>query len=177
MIKGKNISLRAMEFSDAELLYEWENDMEIWHFSNTLTPFSRFTLEQYVMNSHQDIFTNKQIRMMIDLEKDGQKGLTIGSVDLFDFEPMHRRAGVGILLLKDFRGKGHASEAIDLLIRYSSKTLNLHQLFCNIGTSNQESLNLFLGKNFTIAGTKKDWNYINKRWEDEVLLQLILEKD
>jgi len=169
--------MRAMEFSDAELLYEWENDTEIWHLSNTLTPFSRFTLEQYVMNSHQDIFTNKQLRLMIDLNRDGQQGLSIGSIDVFDFEPMHRRAGVGILLLKEYRGKGYASEAIDLLIQYASKTLNLHQLFCNIGANNQESLKLFLGRNFIIAGTKKDWNYINKKWEDEVMLQLIFEND
>lgn len=177
MIKGKNISLRAMEFSDAELLYEWENDMEIWHLSNTLTPFSRFVLEQYVMNSHEDIFSTKQLRMMIDLHNNESAGKAIGSIDIFDFEPMHRRAGIGILLLKEYRGKGYASEALDVLITYATKTLNLHQLYCNIGPENQDSLNLFLGKNFKIIGTKKDWNYINKSWHDEILMQLLLENE
>ena len=90
MIKGDKIFLRAMELSDAELMYQWENDMSIWHLSNTLTPFSKFTLEQYVMNAHQDIYTTKQLRLMIDLISERE---TIGSIDLFEFDPGHRRAG------------------------------------------------------------------------------------
>jgi diamine N-acetyltransferase len=145
MIKGKKITLRALELADAELLYQWENDMTLWHLSNTLTPFSKFTLEQYILNAHQDIFTIKQLRLMIDLVEENK---TIGSIDLFDFDPNHRRAGLGILILRDYRGKGYASEALDLMIDYGFQTLKLHQLFCNIGVSNKESLNLFTKKKF-----------------------------
>ena len=66
MLKNKNIELRAMEPSDVDLLYQWENNEALWHLSNTLAPFSRFVLDQYVMNSHKDIFTSKQLRLMID---------------------------------------------------------------------------------------------------------------
>jgi len=174
MIKGDNILLRAMELRDAELLYQWENDMSIWHLSNTLTPFSKFTLEQYVMNAHQDIYTIKQLRLMIDLA-DGHE--TIGSIDLFDFDPSHRRAGIGILILKDFRGKGYASEALDLIINYGFNTLKLHQVFCNIGIGNVESQNLFKKKDFNISAVKKEWNHTINGWEDELFLQLINEQN
>jgi diamine N-acetyltransferase len=174
MIKGEHIILRALELNDADLLYEWENDMEIWHLSNTITPFSRFTLEQYVLNAHQDIFTSKQLRLMIVL-KDSL--ITIGSIDIFEFDPMHRRAGLGILILKEYRGKGLASEALDLVISYAFSVLNLHQLFCNIGKSNTESLNLFSRKNFSIIGTKKEWVWDRNKWEDEIMLQYIRENE
>ena len=110
MLRSDNLILRAMELEDADILYGWENDMSIWHLSNTLTPFSRFTLEQYVMNAHQDFYTIKHLRMMIDLTDSPQGQKTIGSIDLFEFEPNHMRAGVGILLHKDYRKKGYASE-------------------------------------------------------------------
>ncbi len=177
MLRSDNLILRAMEPEDADILYGWENDMSIWHLSNTLTPFSRFTLEQYVMNANQDFYTIKHLRMMIDLTDSPQGQKTIGSIDLFEFEPNHMRAGVGILIHKDYRKKGYASEALDLMIDYAFGTLHLHQLFCNIGTDNPDSLKLFQNKNFIITGRKTDWVRINNKWKDEFLLQLINDND
>jgi diamine N-acetyltransferase len=172
-MKGKNIKLRAMEPSDIDLLYNWENDKTLWHISNTIAPFSMFVLEQYILSSHQDIYTNKQLRFMIDLKDGDTKKKTIGTIDLFEFEPTHKRAGVGILIDNQYRNKGYASESIELLINYCFNTLNLHQLFCNISSDNEVSLKLFEKHNFKIIGLKKEWAYINKKWTDEYLLQLI----
>lgn len=170
---GKNVTLRALEPSDVEILYNWENDMSIWHLSNMIMPLSRFTLEQYVLGANHDIYSSKQLRMMIDLVVPVNETVTIGSIDLFDFEPTHHRAGVGILILKDYRGKGYASEALDLLVDYAFNTLQLHQLFCNISPENTESIKLFTSRNFKLVGTKKEWNRIQNRWHDESLFQLL----
>ena len=170
---GNNVSLRALEPSDVEILYRWENDMTIWHLSTTIMPLSRFTLEQYVLGANHDIYSSKQLRMMIDLVAPVDDTVTIGSIDLFDFEPTHHRAGVGILLLTEYRGKGYASEALDLLIEYAFDTLQLHQLFCNISPGNTESIKLFTSRNFRLIGVKKDWNRIKNRWHDESLFQLL----
>ena len=172
MIVGENITLRAIEPEDIDLLYQWENDMESWHLSNTLTPFSRFALEQYVMAADQDIFTAKQLRLMIDKTKDDGKEC-IGAIDLFDFDPVNKRAGIGVLIGKKERNKGFASEALKLLVNYCFKTLELHQLFCNIETTNTASLKLFQKQGFQIAGKKRDWLRKNNQWNDEYFLQLI----
>lgn len=168
LLKGENITLRALEPSDAIVLYKWENDPEVWRVSNTLVPFSNHLLEQYV-NSAQDIYLTKQLRLIICLEE-----VPIGTIDLFDFEPFHQRAGVGIIIAeKSQRQKGYASEAIDILIDYCFSSLLLHQLYCNIETNNESSLNLFLSKDFKIVGIKKDWNRTSDGYNDEYLLQLI----
>jgi|OpeIllAssembly_1097287.scaffolds.fasta_scaffold403829_2 diamine N-acetyltransferase len=170
---GLKVSLRALEPDDVGLLYRWENDMSIWHLSNTITPLSKFTLEQYVMDSALDIYASKQLRMMIDLQEETNGIKTIGSIDLFDFEPTHQRAGIGIMILEEFRGQGLASEALDLLINYAFSTLQMHQVFCNIGPDNSESIRLFESKGFRLVGIKKDWNRIRNIWQDECLYQLI----
>lgn len=172
MLKGNKVRLRALEPSDVEILYRLENDPAVWHLSTTLAPFSRFTLEQYILNS-ADIYTNKQIRFMIDAIDLADHEETIGALDLFDFEPVHQRAGIGIIVTETFRGKGYASEALGLLIKYAFETLQLHQVFCNISPENQESLNLFRSKGFKMVGTKKEWNKVNNAWYDECLFQLI----
>ena len=172
MLTGKNIKLRALEPSDVDLLFQWENDEKLWYLSNTLTPFSRFSLEQYVLNSGNDIFADKQMRLMIDLP-DKESNTTIGTIDLFDFDPHNQRAGIGILIQEKYRKKGFAAEALDLLLRYCFETLNLHQLYCNIAKFNTASINLFQQAGFEIKGEKKEWLLIGQKWVDEYFLQLI----
>ena len=128
MLKGENIQLRALEPSDLETLYHWENDTNIWKVSQTIAPFSKHVLTQYLANAHQDIFTAKQLRLIIEKERK-----SIGTIDLFDFEPTHQRASVGIWIADESeRQKGHAKEALQLLIHYAFKQLQLKQIYCNI---------------------------------------------
>lgn len=172
MLEGKNLILRALEPTDVDVLFEWENDEKLWHLSNTITPFSRFTLEQYILNAHQDIYTTKQLRLMID-KKESDESNPIGSIDLFDFDPTNKRAGLGVLIVENERSKGYASEALELLINYCFTTLQLHQVYCNISADNQASLKLFEKQNFSVVGQKKEWLFIDGKWVDENILQLI----
>ena len=64
-IKGKKVGLRAMEPSDTDLLYHWENKMELWSSGQTLAPYSHFNIEQFVRYSSKDIYEAKQLRLMI----------------------------------------------------------------------------------------------------------------
>lgn len=169
-LRKGNIIFRAVELSDVDILMKWENDVNTWHLSNTLIPFSRFDMEQYVMNASKDLFATKQLRLMIDLNGDDQAN-TIGCIDLFDFEPMHQRAGVGILIDEKYRNKGHASVSLKLLTHYAFNTLKLHQLYCNIETDNEKSLSLFKNEGYEIIGLKKDWNLKADQWIGEYMLQ------
>jgi diamine N-acetyltransferase len=171
-MKSEHLQLRALEPSDIDLLFKWENNTALWHLSNTLTPFSRFALEQYIMNAGDDIFTTKQLRLMIDL-KTVEPHRTIGCIDLFDFDPSNLRAGIGIMIENDERGKGFASEALDLMIAYAFKRLKLHQLYSNVLSENLASLELFKKKHFEIIGVKQEWIMIDSSWVDEYMLQLI----
>lgn len=173
ILEGENIKLRAIEPNDLDLIYNWENDSSIWHLSNTLTPFSRYVIKQFIENSHLDIYQSKQVRLMID-KKVAIGFETIGTIDLFDFDPTHKRAGIGILIANsENRGKGYASEALDILINYCFKTLKLHQLYCNITTDNTKSINLFTKKGFQLVGVKKDWLLLNDVIKNEGLFQKI----
>ncbi|HER08677.1 MAG TPA: N-acetyltransferase, partial [Bacteroides sp.] len=149
LLANRKISLRALEPEDLEILYRWENDTGLWHLSNTLVPYSRFLLKEYLEHSRKDIFELKQLRLIIELNEDRRP---LGAIDLFDFDPFHRRAGVGILIAeKSDRKQGYAREALETLKEYSFRVLKLHQLYCNIGSGNPESLNLFKAAGFRVA--------------------------
>ncbi|MCG8410729.1 MAG: GNAT family N-acetyltransferase [Bacteroidales bacterium] len=176
ILNGKNIHLRAIEPNDIDIIHKWENNSDIWHLSNTIVPFSKYIIHQFIENSHHDIFQNKQLRLMIDRVDKG-KNETIGTIDLFDFDPLHKRAGIGILIAnnKD-RGKGYASEALDILINYCFSILQLNQLYCNITTDNKQSIKLFENKDFELVGIKKDWLLFAGEKKDEAMYQLLNSK-
>lgn len=171
ILEGDGIRLRAVEPEDLELLYRWENEEENWKQSNTLVPFSRYILKRYIANSHKSLFETSQLRLMIDVTGELR---TIGTIDLFDFDHYHLRAGVGILIADPHdRKKGHGSAALECLIRYSFGTLGLHQLWCNILEGNEESMKLFLSHGFTLCCTRKEWVRMNDGFVNEYMLQLL----
>jgi diamine N-acetyltransferase len=173
-MKYKEIKLRALEPEDLELLYEWENNNDYWVVSNTVSPFSKYTLKRYIENSHKNIYESGQIRLMIEHIPDMK---TIGTIDIFDFDSFHKRAGIGILIGNiEYRKKGYATMALTCLTDYCFKTLLLHQLYCNILENNHESIDLFKNLGFSEIGMKKDWILTNDGYLNELMFQLIKEQ-
>jgi len=170
-LKGKHIYLRALEPEDLEFVHAIENDQSIWEISNTITPYSKHVLKQYLANAHRDIFEVKQLRLVISNYED----VPIGMIDLFDFDFINKRAGVGIIVKEtDDRNKGFGGEALKLLTKYCKAHLNLHQLYCNISEENEASLKLFQNQGFEIVGLKKDWNCVHNIFKNEYLMQRLL---
>ena len=162
-IEGALCRLRALEPEDAERMYAWENDPEVWHVSGTTAPFSRHTLARFI---------EEQLRLIVERHD----GTAVGALDLFDFEPQHRRAGLGILIHdRRMRGRGYASDAVAAVCGYARRTLGLHQLWCGVGATNRASLALFRNAGFTQSGIRRDWLATPDGYEDEVLFQKILD--
>ncbi len=170
-MKGELISLRALEPEDVEVLYRWENDVSNWIVSDTFAPFSLNSLRQYIDNAHLDIFTTKQVRFIIE---ENSAKTAVGAIDLFDFDPFHQRAGVGILIDFMFREKGFAKQALILIEEYCKEVLHLHQIYANITQDNVRSLSLFKQNGFELVGVKKEWRRTQNQWVDELMFQKII---
>lgn len=168
-IKNDTITLRCAEPEDAELIYRWENNRDIWRVSGTHVPFTRFQIEQFLLGNN-DLFSNKQLRLMIDLNETGE---SIGCIDIFDYDSINLRAGIGILIDNAFRQQGFAKEALASCVEYLFHDLLLHQVYCSIDETNTESQKLFLGQGFTLCGRRKDWIRTKPRFLDIFEYQLI----
>jgi diamine N-acetyltransferase len=169
-LTNHKVTLRALEPEDLDFLFSAENDSTFWEVSGTQTPFAKHLLKNYLANAHQDIYEAKQLRLVIEAVESGEK---IGLIDLFDFNPQYQRAGIGILILKNFQQKGFATEALQLFINYGFKTLQLHQIYANITIGNTQSISLFEKLNFKQTGIKKDWIKKENKFQDVLLYQLI----
>ena len=200
-LQGRIVSLRAVEPRDVDLLYGWENDVRLWAVSGTTEPFSRAQIEQFVERqlAGADLLRTGQLRLMIDVRQadglsradgaaENENGSmsggvsgggafrTAGCIDLFEYDPLNRRAGIGILIYgAENRRKGYAREALGILCRYAREQLRLHQLWCTVGAGNAASLALFRQAGFVETGVRRDWLWSPEGFRDEILLQKILD--
>ncbi|MDR2956056.1 MAG: GNAT family N-acetyltransferase [Prevotella sp.] len=171
LLRNSQIKLRAVEPEDLDVLYKWENSTSLWIHGNTMAPYSKLVLRQYINDAlEMDIYQSKQLRLMIDLLEDNT---TIGTIDLYDIDAHNRRAGMGILIDEAHRQKHYATQALELMTSYAFKFLYLHQIYAYISISNIKSISLFEKTGYVKVGILKDWVQRGDKFEDVLFLQLL----
>lgn len=171
MLSNDIIYLRALEPEDLENLYKWENDTRLWIHGNSLSPYSKLTLRQYITDTQTtDIYQAKQLRLMVSLISTNE---TIGTVDLYDFDIRNSRAGVGILIDEKWRNLNYAYETLSIIKEYVFSFLRLQQLYAYVSIDNTASIKLFEKAEFEKRGTLKNWIFDNKNYQDVIIYQLI----
>lgn len=166
----ENILLRAIEPADLEMLYHWENDPAVWRVSGTMAPISRDRLARFISEQVYDLYATRQMRLMVDVDN-----VAVGCVDIFDFEPLHRRFGIGILIYADeHRRRGYARRVIDMVKEYARNTLDLRQIWVTIDEDNPASVALFEGCGFTLSARRREWINRGGKFIDELEYQCFL---
>lgn len=166
------ISLRALEPGDVDILYRWENDTELWEVGLTIAPFSRQQLANYIENYDGNIFTARQLRLMVSLDSTRE---AIGTVDLYDYDPVNCRSAIGILIDASFARCGYGAAALRLMERYCCSRLGLHQLYCVVPEDNVASRALFSSVGYTISGRLRSWLRRNNSYRDAYIYQRMLQ--
>lgn len=170
--KTVRIVLRAMEPADIDAIYSWENNPSLWGVSAAHQPFSRQALQRFIdESSGLDIYASRQLRLMAC---DGSE--TVGCVDLYDFDPYHRRAGIGIMVDGRLRHRGYGAAMLAAVEEFARQHLALHQLYSVVANDNHHSISLFGKAGYAPGGTLKEWTFADGRWVDATMYQKIIEK-
>ena len=152
LLSNDIITLRALEPTDLDTLYQWENDTALWVVSNTAAPYSREALWHYLEQYTGDIYAQRQLRLMVTLNQDGTP---VGTVDFLNFDPLNNRAELGLFIAPEHRGKG------------------LRQLYVFIAVDNEVCLNLFEDYGYRRVGTINSWVKRGNTYRDVALLQMV----
>ncbi|MBQ9218221.1 MAG: GNAT family N-acetyltransferase [Muribaculaceae bacterium] len=170
LMSNDRVCLRALEPTDLDLLYSWENDAALWAATDTMAPYSRHTLWQYLENYTGDIYQSRQLRLIIQTHD----GTAIGTADFFNFDPLNNRAELGLFVATAHRGNGYGREALRLICDYAERHIGLRQLYVFIRTDNTACLKLFTDFGFRQAGLLQAWVKRGSHYHDAALLQLLL---
>jgi diamine N-acetyltransferase len=167
---NQRVKLRALEPEDLEMLYQVENDTELWSVGASNVPYSRYALQQYIATQLNDIYADGQVRLVMENEE----GRAVGMADLVNFDPSNMRAELGLVVVSDCRRRGYARSALRAVIDYARRQLHLHQIYAYIGSNNEACLQLFHHEGYQEVGELSDWLFDGQKYEAAKLFQIIL---
>ncbi len=171
-LESNLLKLRALEPEDLDILYRWENDSDLWRYGTTLAPYSRFSLREYLSDSRLDLFQSRQLRLMIMLKSEN---IPVGTIDLYDFDPMNSRAGIGILIDENYRHRGLGIDALKIIKDYAFNFLMMKQIYAFVPEKNIPSVKLFTRCGYETSGLLHSWIKNNESFDNVFLMQLIHE--
>ena len=165
------IKLRKIEPEDLPFLYQWENDASAWADGSNHNPLSQQDLRDYIASTTGDIYRDGQLRLIIEspitrnevnralAAENNQSPITItlGCIDLFDFDPRNRRAAIGMYISPEYRGQGVGKAALELLEDYAFNHLNLRVLYAVIATNNAACSALYRAAGYTPSTPLTAW--------------------
>lgn len=150
------LRLRAVEPSDADMMWSVETDSSQWLDNGMSAPYSRHNLREYADNYDADPIRAGQLRLVAEL-KESDRYSVVGLVDLYDISSICRTAFIGIYICEPYRGNGHASRALSLMEKYARRLLNLRILAAKVSASNTASIHMFSKSGYMPAGELRDW--------------------
>lgn len=168
-IKGKIVTLRAIEKNDLDLLHKWSNDPEIqyvlggWH-----APSSMANMEDWLKRISSD---DRNLRLAIDHPELG----LIGMANLVDINWKDKNAFHGMLLGdKEIRGKGIGVDVVFAVMKYAFDELGLNRLDGSIIDYNDASKVLYLKKcGWKVEGVSRQWYWRKNQYWDKLLVGCI----
>ncbi len=170
MLKFDEYCLRALEPYDLDALYFWENDLN--SYTNHEQFYSRFTLEKYIEQAHLSLQEAKQYRFV--LSKVNEPDLCFGFLDLVDYDSIHKRVEIGVLIAPEYRNKKLGKRALIRIESYIKNHFDIHQIYCYIAVDNHISMKLFESVGFLKSGELKQWRKFKDNWKDVSIYQKIL---
>ena len=169
MTQNPYVNLRALEPEDLELLYRIENDVNLWNIGATNVPYSRWTLHEYIANSTGDIYTDHQVRMMIE----NKEKEVVGIIDIVNFDAANRKAELGLIIEEPYRHAGYARSALQKISEYAVNILHLRQLFAIIAVNNEPCIRLFQSLGCLESARLKDWLFDGQNYHDVIVMQIL----
>lgn len=190
------VRLRALEPEDVDRLYIWENDRDMWPFGGTSAPLSRHQLWEYATNYDANPFAAGQLRLIIEhatapdnaIPQSSQSSqsfhnsqnsqnshsspIPCGVIDLYDIDPVNSRAMVGIMVAPQWRSRGIATRALELVGEYCRDILGLATIASEVASDNLPSIRLFGGKaGYRQVGERPSWYRRRERFVSALLFQ------
>src|ERR671913_2237504 len=117
-LQGESVILRPPRESDVEVVYSWDRDPELaaWNGRSPISISLSAARRDYLAR-WEDPSVKTFIIEAREGEAEDEAGEVIGLITLYDFR--HEGCELGIKIgPKDLRGRGYASEAVELLVTY-----------------------------------------------------------
>ncbi len=171
MLEGKSVRLRGFELNDAPKILEHFNDIEIRRFMDMPAPHSQEQEEQWIRNTWDARKTGRGHYYAIEHKKSTQ---LVGGCALFNIEKINRRGELMIVLYnKEYWGQGFGTEALQLLLQFGFKHINLNKVDLFTHDTNKRAQRVYEKLGFKPGGRRRQASYFEGTYHDLLYYDLM----
>jgi RimJ/RimL family protein N-acetyltransferase len=168
-LEGTKIRLRPISPDDLDSIMEWINDPEV---TRTLLtgryPMTRGTEAKWIEARSE--LSSTEVTFVIET----LTGEYLGGINLFRIQPVEQTAELGIVIgRKSAWGKGYGTEAMELLVAYGFRQLNLHMIYLTVLADNPKAAHIYEKVGFSHEGRLRDRVYRDGIYHDLLTMSIL----
>lgn len=172
MIPGERINLRAVERTDAALLYRWSNDpavMAYWGAPDHTVSLAEVQrrVEDYLQDEAE---LGRPVCLMIETLDDE----AIGQIVFGRYRPLARSVELSIMIGEPTRwGQGYGTDALRAAVAACFAAWNLHRIWLRSEAGNERARRLYARCGFVREAVLREAAYVDGEYEDVVVFGLL----
>jgi RimJ/RimL family protein N-acetyltransferase len=168
-VVGERIYLSPISLEDVERYTAWLNDL-------STTRYLTLASAQVTLQGEQEAIAALAKKQSYAIIEKGSDEL-LGNCGLFEIDPVHRSAEVGIFLGDDSRrGGGYGTEALRLLCDYGFNVLNLRSIHLRTYAYNDRAVASYRKVGFKDAGRYRKAHFYAGEYYDVLFMDLLAEE-
>ena len=165
-IVGERMYLSPVSADDADIYIRWMNETVARNFGQYSLVVSSKNDLKWLYEPPSDM----QRYAMVLLDGD----VMIGSISIHNIDHLNRNAFIGIFIgEEEHRNKGYGAEAIQLILAYGFKTLNLHNVMLSVHEDNIEGIACYKKIGFREVGRRREWLFKNGKYIDIIYMDML----
>lgn len=134
-------------------------------------PYRESDSREWVRRSGRNRRAGRALNLTVLRRSDGT---VLGGVGLHHIEEDGARAEAGYWLGREHRGRGYATEAVQLLVRTGFSRLGLHRIEARVFPGNAASQRVLRRCGFRFEGRLRDEAFKNGRWRATLLFARVV---
>lgn len=173
MYQGKKVRLREYRREDLLLRLEYINDAEL--ISN-ITPEIPYPI---TLNEEEKWFQSinalkDTYRFAIETNSENR---FIGDCSITDVDWKNSVASIGMFIgAKEYRGKGYGADAINILIDFIFKQMNLNKIRLIVYSFNKTAIDFYKKHGFKVEGIMREEIFRNNDRYDKIAMGMLKEE-
>jgi ribosomal-protein-alanine N-acetyltransferase len=172
-IKTSRLVLRQITQGDLKEIFFLRTDPQVLTYINKVLSVTMEDAADWIKRMEEAVHNNASIIWGMT-EKGKQE--VIGTICLFNIKTDQHRAEAGYALHPAHQYKGYMSEALEAVVNYGFKLMNLHSIEANVNPANIASINLLQKNKFVReAYFKENW-FFNGQYLDTAVYSILAPK-
>ncbi len=155
-LRGERVTLKRLTETDAQSLREMTEDAEVYRYLPTFLYETKYADKAYVIRHLYDECFPDSLILGVYMDD-----AFCGLAEIYGYRAPLLKASVGYRLLQSCWGKGIATEALGLLVRYLSEETDVKIITASTMPENQASANVLRKNGFRHAAhaVPENWGF------------------